>query len=221
MKRLHKTLNIVATQNATSMWRIENLSAQITNPLDKGIACSSPGWATGMVGTLEWRQMSVNVSQTTGATPAKNMANAAGALRNALTACNTLEGTKRFRGAVWISARNGQRTSSTPNNRTFCIHAVLRNIVSNIRNVSVTPIWPCVNSKLEVYCEKSLHGYWTCKTGFRYSVVNNGPSNIRKCVEPTGTHAASTERTTKHWRTSCMECIWRSIIELWRSINRS
>ena len=52
--------------------------------------------------------------QTTGATPAKNMANAFGALRNALTACNscnTLEGTKRFRGAVWISARNGQRTS--------------------------------------------------------------------------------------------------------------
>ena len=47
----------------------------------------------------------------TGATPAKNTANAAGALRNALTACNTLEGTKRFSGAVWISARNGQRTS--------------------------------------------------------------------------------------------------------------
>ena len=36
---------------------------------------------------------------------------AAGALRNALTACNTLEGTKRFSGAMWISARNGQRTS--------------------------------------------------------------------------------------------------------------
>ena len=139
----------------------------------------------------------------TGATPAKNTANAAGALRNALTACNTLEGTKRFGGAVWISARNGQRTSLTPNNRTFCIHAVLRNIVSNIRNVSVTPIWPCVNSKLEVYCEKSLQGHWTCKMDFRYGVVNNGPSNIRKCVEPTGTHAASTERTTKHWRTSC------------------
>ena len=49
--------------------------------------------------------------QITGATPAKNTANAAGALRNALTACNTLEGTKRFSGAVWISARNGQRTS--------------------------------------------------------------------------------------------------------------
>ena len=47
----------------------------------------------------------------TGATPAKNTADAAGALRNALTACNTLEGTKRFSGAVWISARNGQRTS--------------------------------------------------------------------------------------------------------------
>ena len=73
---------------------------------------------------------------------------------------------------------------------------MLRNIVSNIRNVSVTPIWPCVNSKVEVYCDKSLHGHWTCKTDFRYGVVNNGPSNIRKCVEPTGTHAASTERTT-------------------------
>ena len=48
---------------------------------------------------------------TTGARPAKNTANAAGALRNALTACNTPEGTKRFSGAVWISARNGQRTS--------------------------------------------------------------------------------------------------------------
>ena len=48
---------------------------------------------------------------TTGATPAKNTANAAGALHNALTACNTLEGTKRFSGAVWISARNRQRTS--------------------------------------------------------------------------------------------------------------
>ena len=47
----------------------------------------------------------------TGATPAKNTANAAGALRNALTAYNTLEGTKRFSGAVLISARNGQRTS--------------------------------------------------------------------------------------------------------------
>ena len=46
-----------------------------------------------------------------GATPAKNMANAAGALRNALTACYTLEDTKRFSGTVWISARNGQRTS--------------------------------------------------------------------------------------------------------------
>ena len=80
---------------------------------------------------------------------------------------------------------------------------MLRNIVSNIRNVSVTPIWPCLNSKLEVYCDKSLHGHWTCKTDFRYGVVNNGPSNIRKCVEPTGTHAASTERTTKHWRGSC------------------
>ena len=80
---------------------------------------------------------------------------------------------------------------------------MLRNIVSNIRNVSVTPIWPCVNSKLEVYCDKSLHGHWTCKTDFRYGVVNNGPSNIRKCVEPTGTHAAGTERTTKHWRGSC------------------
>ena len=51
------------------------------------------------------------VGKITGATPAKNTANAAGALRNALTACNTLEGTKRFSGAVWISARNGQRTS--------------------------------------------------------------------------------------------------------------
>ena len=51
------------------------------------------------------------VGITTGATPAKNTADAAGALRNALTACNTLEGTKRFSGAVWISARNGQRTS--------------------------------------------------------------------------------------------------------------
>ena len=49
--------------------------------------------------------------KTTGATPAKNTANAAGALRNALTACNTLEGTKRFNGAVLISARNGQRSS--------------------------------------------------------------------------------------------------------------
>ena len=78
-----------------------------------------------------------------------------------------------------------------------------RYIVNNIRNISVTPVWPCVNSKLEVYCEKSLHGHWTCKTDFRYGVVNNGPSNIRKCMEPTGTHAASTERTTKHWRTSC------------------
>ena len=68
---------------------------------------------------------------------------------------------------------------------------MLRNIVSNIRNVSVTLIWPCVNSKLEVYCEKSLHGHWTCKTDFRCGFVNNGPSNIRKCVEPTGTHAAS------------------------------
>ena len=47
----------------------------------------------------------------TGATPAKNTANAAGALRNALVTCNTLEGTKRFSGAVWISARNDQRTS--------------------------------------------------------------------------------------------------------------
>ena len=47
----------------------------------------------------------------TGATPAKNTANAAGALRNALTACNTLEGTKRFSRAVWISAKNGQNTS--------------------------------------------------------------------------------------------------------------
>ena len=47
----------------------------------------------------------------TGATPAKNTADAAGALRNALTTCNTLEGTKRFSGAVWISPRNGQRTS--------------------------------------------------------------------------------------------------------------
>ena len=47
----------------------------------------------------------------TGATPAKNTANDACALRNALTACNTQEGTKRFSGAVWISARNGQRTS--------------------------------------------------------------------------------------------------------------
>ena len=127
----------------------------------------------------------------------------AGALRNALTAYSTLEGTKRFIRVVWISARNGQRTPLTPSYRTFCIHAVLRNIVSNIRNVSVTPIWPCVSSKLEVYCEKSPHGHWTCKTDFRYCIVNNGPSNIRKCVEPTGTHAASTERTTKHWRTSC------------------
>ena len=69
------------------------------------------------------------------------------------------------------------------------LHIGTNNIVggSNIRNVSVTPIWPCVNSKLEVYCEKSLHGPWTCKTDFRYGVVNNGPSNIRKCVEPTGT----------------------------------
>ena len=33
--------------------------------------------------------------QHTGATPAKNTANAAGALRNALTACNTLEGKVR------------------------------------------------------------------------------------------------------------------------------
>ena len=48
---------------------------------------------------------------TTGATPAKNTADAAVALRNALTACNTLEGTKRFSGAMWISARSGQRTS--------------------------------------------------------------------------------------------------------------
>ena len=54
---------------------------------------------------------SKGIDQTTGATPAKNTADAAGALRNALTACNTLEGTKRFSGAVWISARNGQRTS--------------------------------------------------------------------------------------------------------------
>ena len=38
--------------------------------------------------------------QDTGATPAKNTANAGGALRNALVACNTLEGTKRFSGAV-------------------------------------------------------------------------------------------------------------------------
>ena len=55
--------------------------------------------------------ISPNIVWLTGATPAKNTANAAGALRNALTACNTLEGTKRFSGAVWISARNGQRTS--------------------------------------------------------------------------------------------------------------
>ena len=52
-----------------------------------------------------------STQRTTGATPAKNTANAAGALRNALTTCNTLEGTKRFSGAVWISPRNGQRTS--------------------------------------------------------------------------------------------------------------
>ena len=51
------------------------------------------------------------VSETTGAIPAKNTANAAGALRNALTACNTLEGAKRFSRAVWISAKNGQNTS--------------------------------------------------------------------------------------------------------------
>ena len=57
------------------------------------------------------RKVVCNVHVATGATPAKNTANAAGALRNALTACNTLEGTKRFSGAVWISARNGQRTS--------------------------------------------------------------------------------------------------------------
>ena len=41
----------------------------------------------------------------------QNTANAAGALRHALTACNTLEDTKRFSGAVWISARNDKRTS--------------------------------------------------------------------------------------------------------------
>ena len=72
------------------------------------------------------------VFHSTGVTSAKNMANAACALRNALTACNTLESTKRFSRAVWISVRNDKRTSWTPNNRTFCIHNVLRNIVSNI-----------------------------------------------------------------------------------------
>ena len=98
----------------------------------------------------------------------------------------TLECNKHFSGAMWTSARNGQRTSSTPNSRTFCIHAVLRNIISYIRSVSLTPIWTCVNSKLEVYCEKSLPGLWTSKTDFRYGVVNNRQGNIRKCLEPTG-----------------------------------
>ena len=53
----------------------------------------------------------IAVGEATGATPTKNTANAPGALRNALTARNTLEGKKRFSGAVWISASNGQRTS--------------------------------------------------------------------------------------------------------------
>ena len=56
-------------------------------------------------------QLQTRLLGITGATPAKNTANAAGALRNALTACNTLEGTKRFSRAVWISAKNGQNTS--------------------------------------------------------------------------------------------------------------
>ena len=63
-------------------------------------------WCTWLAHTLRFDEV-----ENTGATPAKNTANAASALRNALTACNTLEGMKRFSGAVWISMRNGQRTS--------------------------------------------------------------------------------------------------------------
>ena len=113
------------------------------------------------------------------------------------------QGMKRFSGAAWTSARNDQRSSYTPNNRTFCIHTMQGNIVSNTCHTSVTPRWPWVNSKLEVYCKKSFHEHWTCKTDFRYGVVNNGAGNIRKCVEPSGTHATSTERVTKHCRNSC------------------
>ena len=63
-------------------------------------------------GNAPWMIKSpIAIAKLTGATPAKNAANAAVVLRNALTACYTLEGTKRFSGAVWISARNGQHTS--------------------------------------------------------------------------------------------------------------
>ena len=78
-----------------------------------GISCGGGwGWGWGVgVGGWGWSPLKIPLFETTGATPAKNTANAASALRNALTACNTLEGTKRFSGAVWISMRNGQCTS--------------------------------------------------------------------------------------------------------------
>ena len=63
------------------------------------------------------------------------------------------EGTKRFSVTAWSSARNGHRTLQTPNDRTVCAHAVLMNIVSNIYNLTVRPIQPCVFNKLKYHCE--------------------------------------------------------------------
>ena len=82
----------------------------------------------------------------------------------------------------------------------------------DIRNVSVTPIWPCLNSTLKVYCDKSLHEHWTCKTDFRCKqraryIISESAWNPLT----TGTHAASTEQTTKHWRTSDFK-LWVSVV---------
>ena len=83
---------------------------QIENTIYQQIFRVRP-WNKGLCCMVYYIIVDLLVIWPTGATPAKNTAYAAGALRNALTACNTLEGTKRFSGAVWISARNGQRTS--------------------------------------------------------------------------------------------------------------
>ena len=77
-----------------------------------------------------------------------------------------------------------------PVNRTFCIHAALRNIVTSIHNVSVTLIWPCMKSKLKVCGEKLLPEHWTCRAPGIHWLASPGSPCFSGC----------NTAWTLHWR---------------------
>ena len=64
----------------------------------------------------------------------------------------TLEGMKRSSGPAGNFARNGRRTTLSPNEQLFCPHDLPANIISNVKQVSVEPVRHCIKSKQQVYC---------------------------------------------------------------------